>query len=140
MSLKFQMTDGVDWPTKTPRPGDRMRAIGRVVRQTNDQYNYAKAFQIETLSRGEPTPPVEVTTAELNDQLFINRVVRLTGTVIDVFRDEIDPRFIFLLISSGSAALAVTEVIAANRETPAAHALQNDGLFITVLSSRYNLS
>ena len=99
-NVHIQMTDGVAWPTKTPRPGDRIRAIGRVVRQTNDQYNYAKAFQIETLSRGEPPPPVEVTTAELNDQLFINRVVRLTGTVIDVFRDEIDPRFIFIVISS----------------------------------------
>ena len=56
-NVHIQMTDGVDWPTKTPRPGDRIRAIGGVVRQTNDQYNYAKAFQIETLSRGEPPPP-----------------------------------------------------------------------------------
>ena len=48
-SFHVKMTDGVDWPAKTPRPGDRIRAIGRVVRQTNTRYNYAKAFGMETL-------------------------------------------------------------------------------------------
>ena len=95
------ITDSVAWPTKTPRPGDRIRAIGRVIRQINNRYNYAKAFRIETLSHEAPPPPVDVTTKDLNDRLFLNRVVRLTGSVIDVFRDEIDPRFVFLVITSG---------------------------------------
>ena len=48
------ITDSVAWPTKTPRPGDRIRAIGRVIRQINNRYNYAKAFRIETLSHEAP--------------------------------------------------------------------------------------
>lgn len=97
----MQITDGFNWPVKTPRAGDRIRAVGRIIRQVNDLYNYAKAFRIETLSHGDPPPPVEVTPADMNDRLFVNRVVRMSGVVTDVFRDEIDPRFVFLVISSG---------------------------------------
>ena len=100
-SFHVKMTDGVDWPAKTPRPGDRIRAIGRVVRQTNNRYNYAKAFGMETLSHEDPPPPVDATAADVNSGRLANRVVRMNGTVIDVLRDEIDPRFVFLVIASG---------------------------------------
>lgn len=99
--IHIRMTDGVAWPAKTPCAGDRIHALGRIVRQHNDCYNYAKAFRIETLSHEDPPPPVEITPADLNDRLLVNRVVRIEGTVIDVLRDEIDPRFVFLVISSG---------------------------------------
>ena len=100
-SFHVKVTDGVDWPAKTPRPGDRIRAIGRVVRQTNDQYNYAKAFRIAVISHEDPPPPADATAADVNSGRLANRVVRMKGTVIDVLRDEIDPRFVFLVISSG---------------------------------------
>ena len=100
-SIHVKMTDGVAWPTKTPRPGDRIHATGRIIRQDNDCYNYAKAFQIDVVSHENPPPPIDATTADVNSGRLANRVVRMEGTVIDVLRDEIDPRFVFLVISSG---------------------------------------
>ena len=99
--IHIKMTDGVTWPAKTPRAGDRIHATGRIVRQYNDSYNYAKAFQIETLSHEDPPPPIDASAAEVNSGRLANRIVRMEGTVIDIIRDEIDPRFVFLVISSG---------------------------------------
>lgn len=100
-SVHMRMTDGVFWPKLTLRAGDRIRASGRVVRQTDNTYNYAKAFDLAVISHDKPPPPVDASAAEINDGRMRNRIVRLKGTIIDLLRDEIDPRFIFLVIFSG---------------------------------------
>ena len=107
-STYMEMTDGVFWPRLVLKDGDRIRAKGHIIRQDNDLYNYAKAFKIEIISHEEPPPPIEVAAKEINEGKALNRKVRVTGTVIDVCRDEIDPRFVFFLISSGK------EIIYAN--------------------------
>ena len=94
------ITDGVFWPKLVLRPGDRVRASGRVIRQTNAAYNYAKAFDIEIVSHGQQPPPIDASAATINSGRLNNRIVRLNGTIIDAFHDEIDPLFIFFVISS----------------------------------------
>lgn len=98
--VHMMMTDGVFWPKLALRPGDRIRASGRVIRQTNAAYNYAKAFDIEIVSHGPPPPPIDASAATVNSGRLSNRIVRLNGTVIDAFPDEIDPRYIFFVVSS----------------------------------------
>ena len=104
----MEMTDGVFWPRLVLKDGDRIRASGRVIRQDNVLYNYAKAFKIDILSHEEPPPPVNTTAKDLNEGKVLHRIVRVTGTVIDACRDELDPRFVFFTISSGK------EIIFAN--------------------------
>ena len=99
-SIHLYITDGVFWPRLALHDGDRVRACGRIVRQKNDTYNYAKAFQIDVLSHGPPPLPVDAKAAEINNGEMRNWLVRLKGTIIDVLRDEIDPRFLFFVISS----------------------------------------
>ncbi len=107
-STYMEMTDGAFWPRRVLKDGDRIRAMGRIIRQGNDLYNYAKAFKIEIISHEEPLPPIEATAREINEGKVLNRKVRATGTIIDICRDEIDPRFVYFLISSGK------EIIYAN--------------------------
>ena len=99
-STHLVMTDGAFWPKLALKAGDRIRASGRIVRQTNNAYNYAKAFDIAVISHGAPPSPVDASAAEVNDGRMRNRIVRIKGTVIDALHDEIDPRFVFLVISS----------------------------------------
>ena len=107
-STHMEMTDGAFWPRRVLKDGDRIRAKGHIIRQDNGLYNYAKAFKIEIISHEEPLPPIEATAREINAGKVLNRKVRATGTVIDICRDEIDPRFVYFLISSGK------EIIYAN--------------------------
>jgi len=97
----MQMTDGASYPNSPIRAGDRIRASGRVIRQDNDLYNYAKAFKIDILSHGEPPPPAEASIRDVSDGKTLYRPIRVAGTIIDAFRDEIDPRFVFFVLSSG---------------------------------------
>ncbi len=96
----MEMTDGMFWPKPVLKAGDRIRASGHVIRQDNDLYNYAKAFKITILSHETPPPPVDATAKEINEGKVLYKIVRVTGTIIDACRDEIDPRFVFLTISS----------------------------------------
>lgn len=96
----LSITDGMFWP-KTPfQSGDRIRMTGIIVRQNNDLYNYAKATNVVILSHGAAPLPVDATAAEINAGKVLDRLVRTEGRVIDVFRDEIDPRYVFFVLGS----------------------------------------
>ncbi len=99
-STFMEMTDGTFWPKPGLEAGDRIRASGHVIRQDNDLYNYAKAFKIDVVSHGTPPPPIDATVKAVNEGKVLHRIVRVTGTIVDACRDEIDPRFVFFTISS----------------------------------------
>ena len=104
-----QLKERVSWPDKVADivPGDRVRIRGDIVKGRNGLlYSYAR--QIDVLSHGPAPLPVEATAADFYRGKYIYRLIRITGTVIDVFTDEIDPRFMFLIISCGRESIYVS--------------------------------
>lgn len=99
-SFHSLMTDGVYWPKDGIRVGDRIRASGSFVRSGMGGYNYARADKIDILAHGEAPVPATATAAEINSGSRVHQVVRVLGTVIDVFRDELDPRYVHFVLFS----------------------------------------
>ena len=89
----IMITDTIGRNTAWFHPGDRIRARGTAGA-------YPTATKIDILGHGDPPPPQDATLAEVNGGTLDNRLIRTTGTLIDVFRDEIDPRFIFMVLSA----------------------------------------
>ena len=98
----LRISDGAFWPECPLRPGDRIRTSGFIIKEQNGLYSYARATNIVILSHGNAPEPVEATAAEINAGKVRDRIVRTEGRVIDVFRDEIDPRFVFFVLVNGS--------------------------------------
>ena len=98
----LRVTDGHFHPTLKIRAGDRLRMSGLIIKQDNGLYNYAKATNIVILAHGIAPAPVMATASEINAGDVLDRVVRTKGRIIDVFRDEIDPRFVFFVLADGT--------------------------------------
>ena len=59
----------------------------------------ADSRHIEQIGHGTPDAPIEVSGAEFYARPELsNRLVRLQGVIYDVFRDEIDPSYIFFVL------------------------------------------
>lgn len=84
------------------RAGDKIQLFGDVCHSTKNGYNYATVQSFTILGRGEKPKPSSVTTSEIESPDFRMRFVSLKGFIADVFRDEIDPRFIFFVLSDGT--------------------------------------
>ena len=105
----IQLKERVSWPDKVADivPGDRVRIRGDIIKGRNGiLYTYAR--QIDVLSHGPAPLPVEATAADFYRGKYLYRLIRITGTVIDAFTDEIDPRFMFLIVSSGRESIYVS--------------------------------
>lgn len=105
----IQLKERVFWPDKVADivPGDQVRIRGDIIRGQNGiLYTYAR--QIDVLSHGPAPLPVEATAADFYRGKYLYRLIRITGTVIDAFTDEIDPRFMFLIVSSGRESIYVS--------------------------------
>ena len=76
------------------QPGDRIHVTGSC-----DFDAMCKTISI--LSHGDIPQPEEITTPGITEGQYDNHFVRLTGTVRDAFRDEIDPLWGFLVLQSG---------------------------------------
>ena len=85
------------------RPGDKVRLKGGVSHSNLNGNNYAQAFTSELLEHGKAPEPIHASLAEINSEGFRNRVVTLKGLIADVFRDEIDPRFMFIVLSDDTS-------------------------------------
>lgn len=109
----LSITDGMFWPERPFRAGDRIGMSGIIVRQDNGLYNYAKATNIVFLSHGNVPDPVEADAASINSGRCLDRIVRTRGRIIDVFHDEIDSRFVFFILASkqGCVYVAVSNLI-----------------------------
>ena len=98
----LSVTDGVFYPEPTLHAGDQLRMSGVIVKQNNGLYNYAKATNIVILAHGPAPAVLTASAAEINAGKVLDRIVCMEGRVVDVLRDEIDPRFVFFVLADGS--------------------------------------
>ena len=78
--------------------GDRIHVTGITKRQTPFSPCNALCTEITYISRDSTPLPDEVSTRDFTGGQCDNRLIRLSGTVRDAFRDEIDPLWKFLVI------------------------------------------
>lgn len=81
------------------RAGDRLRVCGRVLRKPRNKRFYPHCCRFEFLGHGPAPKPRDISATDLASGLHDNRLVRLKGTLRDVFNDEIDPSFTFLTLA-----------------------------------------
>ncbi len=80
--------------------GDHVRIHGTTVAGFRGHSCYAIGETANILSREAIPLPVEANAAGLVGGLFDNRLICFKGMVVDTFRDEIDPQWIFLVLKS----------------------------------------
>ena len=98
-------------PTRNRFPvlqrGDVLRLRGELIRNEYSE-PILNILGVSDIRHGPAVEPVEATAADLKSGRFDNRLVRMTGVVRNVFSDDIDPHFQFLiLLSEGQSAYAV---------------------------------
>lgn len=90
------------------RAGYRVRIAGR----TELGYNYLDAAftNVEVIAKSDPSPhpDIRLSPTDLLDGTYDFRHTRLVGTVRDVFDDEADAKFVYLLVGDMSNAIYVT--------------------------------
>ena len=79
------------------QPGDHIRLLGYLKRNEFDE-TISYPTNIVVLSRGTPPEPVTVSIADLKSDKYESRLVRTTGVIRNIFTDELDPDFRFLLL------------------------------------------
>ena len=62
---------------------------------------YAGCRSLRITAKHKPIPPTEISASDLLLGSFDCRPVSITGFIRDAFRDEIDPRVVFLVLVSG---------------------------------------
>lgn len=112
---KVHLRESVLKTTRELTAGDKVHIVGGVFHSYGNGNNYACANKVDILEHGLPPKPTPATPREITSIDFRDRVVLLSGFIADVFRDEIDPRFIFIVLSDGanSAFLALLDETAA---------------------------
>ena len=103
-SGRVTVSDHAQWPKKLLKAGDVVKLSGVVLREW-DGRRFAHVRKIEVVEHRSPPEPLAVSLAQILDGTVFNRAVRTEGTVIDAFKDEIDPRFFFLVIADGRDSL-----------------------------------
>lgn len=93
-------------------PKDRIFKFGDVVRlqghtrfEPMNGYTYADAHKAKRLRSGSCPKPTDVTSDQILSGQFNERFIRVRGTVLDAFRDDIDPKYCFLVLASGQKTL-----------------------------------
>ena len=83
----------------TFRAGDRVQIEGAIVNEFASVH--LSATNMTLLAHREPEPPIRATVAELLTGRLDGRLATVRGEVRDVFPDEIDPCFSYLILSDG---------------------------------------
>lgn len=93
-----------DW--RPPQPGDRVRIAGSLF--TDRLRRRARWVRdADIVGRGPVPSPAEATIAELRAGRFDYAEVTVRGSVLDAFRDEIDPDVWVLVLGDGDRSLPV---------------------------------
>ena len=85
-------------------PGDTVRFRGTVNKEFFF-YPCACVWKSVCLSHGPAPEPLVVTAADVNGGTYHDRPIRLSGTITDVMRDDVDSKYVYFVLSdsSGSA-------------------------------------
>ena len=95
-------------PGRPPKVGSRIRVHGKPgANRWGERLLMVDSF--DELAVGKAPPPVDATAETLTHPDMNLRTVRATGRVIDIFIDEIDARWVFIILrcDSGNIILAV---------------------------------
>ena len=94
--------------TDTPcfKPGDRLRISGLIERRNsphpkNPVLN-ANCKSVIVLEHGKPPDPIPITAADMDRPELLLRPVRISGILVNVRKDEIDPNFLQFIIDSSN--------------------------------------
>ena len=90
-----------------PEPGDTIEASG-VANMSGEHEPYVLLEDYRVLGRGPRPEPVAVRLPELNAREHNLAVVRTEGTVADAFPDEVDRRYMILLLEDGGVVVPVS--------------------------------
>ena len=88
---------------KTPivilaQPGDRIRLLGYLERNEFDE-TISYPTNVTVLTHGTPPEPVTVSLADSKTGRYESRLVRTTGVIRNIFTDEVDPDFKFIVLT-----------------------------------------
>ena len=99
---------GLRTARQTMQPGDRISISGETAfYDKGRQHIYARCDKLDVSSHGSPPSVRETRCADLWSGAFDFRRVTVSGTVRNAFRDEIDPAFVILILSDGTATVPV---------------------------------
>lgn len=87
--------------------GDLVRLQGHAYICTTSE-PWVEANAIEILGKGAVPPPVDIALSDLDGRRDNYRSVRVTGTVLDVCTDEVDPRYQIIFLKDGEIVMPVT--------------------------------
>lgn len=104
------------------RRGDTLRIRGALERNEYDEPIFSIS-NVSEIIHGPPPEPVEISAEAFKTGMHDNRLVRLTGVVRNVFQDDIDPRFQFLLLTAGRRTVYVAVPIGSTKYRSAAELL-----------------
>lgn len=94
------------WKKAIPKLGGRVRLYGRTI--TNRQgIVFAQCTQVVERASLQAPVPAKVSVAEFLSGRFDNRLVDMSGIVREAFRDEIDPRWIYVILNCEGSRIAV---------------------------------
>ena len=89
------------------RAGDIVRVIGyRSI--FNQTFHSVVGTNVTVLGRAEIPPPVKIGINELKNARMNLRFVSVSGTVIDAFFDELDPNYVWFIISQNGQTLPIS--------------------------------
>ena len=87
--------------------GERLRLRGNTTRN-NFGIVFAQCTQAVVTAVLPPPVPKPITIEELRTGGFDNRLVKITGAVREVFKDEIDPRWAYIILNCDGSRIPVT--------------------------------
>lgn len=93
------------------KPGDLVHARGKTVLRTHNAH--ARCSEITVLRHGQPPEPKDVSLNEFATRSkkpasYDNALIRISGTIIDIFRDDIDARYTYIVFSDGKSSVCAT--------------------------------
>ena len=97
------------WPENTLKAGDLVRARGVTCRSAGEPV-FAETRQVEILAHKAPPKPMDTTAQGFLEGTCDYRLIRISGTVRNAFRDEIDPQWTFVILGSGPDTVYLTLV------------------------------
>ena len=85
--------------------GDLVHIQGMIdygnTKKPSADYLHANCLSMTMVSRGQPDKPIPLNLEQLYENTHNLRRISLAGTIVDVVRDEIDPRYAFFALTDG---------------------------------------